>query len=114
MIRWYTGDLTMVKKEFIKYDEDGKTILLKKEFEFHEVSYGEVLDIQDDATVIDPVTETPKRLNGLFTHKFILAYATLDGKPCDIKNKEQISYAEGVWLDTQAREYLSKIGIKNQ
>ena len=101
----------MVKKEYIGKKEDGTEY--RKTFEFNEVGYGQVLDIQDEATVIDSVTEVPKRLNGVFTRKFILAWAKLDGTPVDINNPEQVTYEEGAWLDKQAREYLSQIATKN-
>lgn len=87
----------------------------KVDYEFNEISYGEVLDIQDDATIIDVSVDPPfKRLRtGAFTRALALAMVKKDGVAVDINNKEQCPMAHGAWIDGEITEMLSVFKAKN-
>lgn len=84
-----------------------------KEYQFNEISYGDRLAIQDDCTVIDPLTEIERIRGGQATTELIKKIVTLDGVPVDISNKNQINYKDGELLNAQVKLFLSVTQAKN-
>lgn len=84
-----------------------------RKYEQNEVAYGLILQAKETATIFDPVADRYRLSNAVFTREVILRLFTLDGKPCDINNAQQISPKHGNWLDIKCREYLSALQVGN-
>ncbi len=85
------------------------------EYEFTEIGYGQVLDIQDESMVIDASVDPPMKVlkSGKFTRDLVLAMFKKDGKPVNINDVNQCPIAHGAWLDTEVNSYISAFKAKN-
>lgn len=89
-----------------------------KKFTIEDISYGEKMDLRDQATVVmyDEISEKQlnKFLSGKFTRELILrCVKDENGDAVDINNKNQVSSRIAMILDTKLTELLKEENVKN-